>query len=285
MAIVLIYSLFSLGTLCLFLGALAALGYLRGNNDERLLNIGSRATLAGGLCLLLTMLLRLFTWHSVPITTAADSLNLFVLIVAFIAHSICLQPRRRALLAFYLPPLAAIAVLSALLAMTQFRQPAPLHQFSQLFLLVHVTLVFVAYALFFVASMTSAAYLFQARRLKLRATTGLFQKLPSLENLDNTLFRMIMVGYPLFVITLVLGLLYAKFDSRNLSPTWWLSPKILLSLVMVALYGISFHARAQGLLRGPKLALLVFGGFGSLLLVYLVLSVLQMTNYNFYGSA
>ena len=53
---------------------------------------------------------------------------------------------------------------------------------------------------------------------------------------------------------------------------------------MVILYGASYHARAQGLLRGPKLAFLVFGGFSSILLVYLVLSMLQMTNYNFYGA-
>ena len=32
------------------------------------------------------------------------------------------------------------------------------------------------------------------------------------------------------------------------------------------------------------LAFLVFGGFSSILLVYLVLSMLQMTNYNFYGA-
>lgn len=285
MAVLFVYTFLILGTFALLLAAAGALAYLRTGKDERLLSVANRVVLAGAVCLLITLLLRLFTSHSLPLATRADTLNLFVLIVAFIAHFLCLQERRRALLPFYLLPLALIAVLSAALAAADFRQPPPLEEFSRIFLLVHVTLAFVAYALFFVASMTSAAYMYQARRLKNRQTTGLFLRLPSLENLDHTLFRLIALGYPLFVLTLVLGLIYAAREPAPLSPTWWLSPKIMLSAAMVALYAASYHARARGWLRGPKLAILVFGGFSSLLLVYLVLVALQMSNYNFYGAS
>ncbi|MBI3117463.1 MAG: cytochrome c biogenesis protein CcsA, partial [Candidatus Hydrogenedentes bacterium] len=263
----------------------AALGYLWGPNNDRLLRLAARATLAGAVCLFITSWLRLFAQKVVPVMSGADSLNLFVMLVAITAFAVCAKPRRQALLSFYLPPLALIALLCATLAVQEFRQPAAKTEFSQVFLVIHVSMAFLAYALFFVASMTSAAYAFQARRLKNRQTTGLFQKLPSLENLDHTLFRLIKIGYPLFAVTLVLGLLYAWKTPDPLSSTWWLSPKILLSLVMVLLYGGSYHARALGLLRGPKLAYLVFGGFTVLLVTYLVMVVLHVTNYNFYGTA
>ena len=70
-----------------------------------------------------------------------------------------------------------------------------------------------------------------------------------------------------------------------LGPHWFLSPKVLLALVMAAFYAVTFHTRRFGLLRGPKLATLVFGGFVGLLGVYLVLGVMQLNNYFFWGAS
>lgn len=266
-----------------YVGAAAlSLWYLREETARRLRAAGQLAVL-GAVFLAISFSFRLLHWRLLPMTSPTDSLVLFVLMGSLTASTVLWDAKRRALMCFYMPPLAVIALISAYTALADFRTgPRPL---TTLLLTVHVTLAMLAYALFLLASLTSLAYAFQAGRLKRRHTTGLFLKLPSLEELDRTLYQLIAFGYPLFVVTLWLGLFWAWYDSSSLSDTWWLSPKIVLSLVMALLYSFSFHARARGWLRGPKLAYCVFWGFGLLLCVYLLLNVLGLTNYNFWGGA
>lgn len=270
------------GGACYVGGTLAALWYLRGGNAP-VLNLAGRLALIGAVLLLATLVLRFVNWRLLPMTTGTDSMVMFALMGTVIALVTSRKPDRRALMCFYWPPLTFITCLSIYTAAGDFAvSPKP---FSTVLLGVHVGLAMLAYAMFLIASLTSLAYAFQARRLKRRQTTGLFLRLPSLEQLDRTLFSLIKFGYPLFVITLWLGLFWAWYDSGPLSSTWWLSPKILLSLVMAALYAVTFHVRRYGHLRGPKLAYFVVYGFGSVLAAYLALNVLGLINYNFWDAA
>ena len=85
--------------------------------------------------------------------------------------------------------------------------------------------------------------------------------------------------------TLVVGGFWVWYEGQNLSPTWWLSPKIFMAVAMLVFYAFTFHARAAGRLRGPKLAHIVCYGTGTLIGIYLVLALLDVLNYNFYGDA
>jgi ABC-type uncharacterized transport system permease subunit len=234
--------------------------------------------------LLATIVLRTVQWHLVPFTTAADSL---CLLAFFSLLTILVQlghdRSHRALLCFYLPPLALVAALSMYMAVPALSTaPKPV---SGALLTAHVGLMFLAYALFFVAGINGVAYAFQAQRLKHRMTTGLFQKLPPLESLDRDLFHLIRIGYPIFAITLAVGGFWAWYEGQNLSPTWWFSPKIFMGLGTLAFYAYAFHARAAGRLRGPKLAHIVCYGTGALIGTFLALSLLDVLNYNFFGDA
>jgi ABC-type uncharacterized transport system permease subunit len=273
------YVVFSLGTLLLLAAAIVALSYLRSANNLSL-TLAARLTLTGGICLAVTLLLRYITWGNIPLTTAFDSLCLFALLSAATAYFVS-RGDRNIMLTIYLPPLAALSLATAYTAIDGIREePSAL---SGMLLLTHVGLVFLSFSLFFIATLTSLAYLDQVRRLKTRKTAGLFQKLPSLENLDKTLYHLIQLGYPVFAVALVLGLFWAWYDSGKLSSTWWLSPKIFLSIFMCAIYALSYHARKAGWLRGPKLAYLVFFGVGALLGVSVILRILDWTDYNFFG--
>jgi ABC-type transport system involved in cytochrome c biogenesis permease subunit len=259
---------------------LCALAGLRPGRAAECLPVArALAVVAAGL-IAVTFALRLAAWGRPPLTTTSDSLNLFVLLGTAIALGAAWPTARRGLLAYYLPALAAIAWFSAVFAPADLARPP--RELSQVFLLVHVVTAFLAYALFFIASLTSVAYVHQARRLKGRRGSVPALPLPALEHLDATLYRLIRLGYPLFVLTLGMGMYWALRDADLLSQAWWLSPKIVLSAFMAAFYAASFHARSLGLLRGPKLAYLVFVGFGLLLGVYLALEFLDLTNYNFY---
>lgn len=280
------YTLFWLGFGAECAAAGAALFYLSGPNHVRLLRFAGATSLLAVLALSAVFTLRFVQWQTLPLTTGADSITLFNVLTTITAIAVSRQDRFRALLSFYMPPIALMGLVSALLVVRGDFATAPMAvEASQSLLFFHVGLAFQAYALFFIASLTSAAYIFQARRLKARKTTGLFLKLPSLEDLDRTLHVLVLVGYPMFVITLIVGLLWARFVTDTLSPTWWFSPKIVLSFVMAAFYAASYHSRSRGLLRGPKLAYFVLIGFGFLLGVYVLLELLQLTNYNFWGNA
>jgi ABC-type uncharacterized transport system permease subunit len=51
---------------------------------------------------------------------------------------------------------------------------------------------------------------------------------------------------------------------------------------MVVFYGVLFHLRRHGRLRGPKLSYLMLVGFIVLLLAYFALTFMNLRDYNFW---
>jgi ABC-type transport system involved in cytochrome c biogenesis permease subunit len=259
--------------------AILALRFVR-SPDESSLVLSKRVAALGNTLLLTVFAYRWWTFSAVPFTGLGDSLNLFLVLCAGIMLLVQRRPGMRPLLVYYMPALGLIAVIAGLVAPRHLGDPPK--ELNSLLLSVHVGLVFLSFALFFVASLTSMAYTFKARQLKLRVTTGLAARLPALEQLDQTLYRLIAVGYPSFIATALLGLGWAWGERDLLGELWFVSPKILLSYAMVALYAVSFHARQFGSLRGPKLAYLVFVGFTIILTVYLMVGIFQVGGADFW---
>lgn len=271
---------FYAATVCYVAAGGLALAYVR-RRDERELFFAKRLAAAGNLGLLAVFLYRWWSFRLVPFTGMVDSLNLFLVLCTGIILMLQRDEKMKPLLVFYLPALAAIALVNGAIA-HRYLGESPM-ALNGLLLTIHVGLVFLAFALFYVASLTSLGYIVKARRLKSRMTTGFAApRLPSLERLDKTLFRLIGVGYPAFLVTAIFGLLWAWAERDLLGAYWFVSPKILLSLGMVALYAVSFHVRRFGSLRGPKLAYLIFFGFTFLLVTYLALGVLQLGKSTFW---
>lgn len=262
--------------------AVIGLAYLRASDGNLLARAKHAAGVANTL-LLVVFVTRWVKWDLVPMTGLADSLNVFLILATGIVLTVQLNKSAAPLLSFCLPPLAIIAGVNLLAGFPDLSNPPK--ELAGLPLTIHVGLVFLAFALFYVASMISVAYAVQAQNLKRNRTTGLSRKLPSLEQLDKFLYRLIGIGYPVFVVTLVFGLVWARLDRELLGDSWWISPKIFLSAFMVLIYAVSFHSRWFGLLRGPKLAYLVFVSFALLMTTYLVLGVLGLSNYNFFEAS
>ncbi len=262
--------------------SVAAASYLW-TASQRALVSAQGCSLGAALLLFGAFILRWVTWNRLPMTSLTDTLTILILIASAIMLVLVRGEQMHAMLSFYLPPLAPLCLVAGAAAVRDF--PVPPRDLPEVLLAVHVGLAFLAYALFFGASLTSVAYLVQTQRLKNRRIDGLFQKLPSLERLDRVLFGLISFGYPFFVVTVVLGALWAWRDSELLSATWWLSPKIFLSVVMAAFYALAFHTRRLGRLRGPKLAYFVVCGFALLLTTYLALALFDLNTYNFWGAS
>ena len=88
--------------------------------------------------------------------------------------------------------------------------------YSNLFLVLHVVLVLVAFAGFTLASALSALYLWQERRLKRRATTILRRPAPSLATLDRLAARTVAFSLPPLTLGIVVGLVRLVRDGDHL---------------------------------------------------------------------
>lgn len=263
------------------LAALVVLLYVRTGRDELLTR--TKQLVAGGNTLLLVVFIsRGLQFGLLPFTGAGDSLNLFLIMCTGIILTVQRDQAMRPLMTYYIPALAMLALVRGFLI------PASLSEIPRelngLLLSVHVILIFLALALFFVASLTSMAYVTKAQSLKRMKSGTLADRLPSLERMDKVLFKLIGVGYPAFAITLGLGFAWAFEQRDTLGVYWYFSPRIILALFMVLFYAFCFHVRRRGLLRGPKLAYLMFFLSALFFLSYLGIELLQVGGYTTGGT-
>lgn len=145
-----------------------------------------------------------------PWGTWAGSLNLFVWLVV----SVYLGVRRPyRLLGLAVMPLAA-ALLIVARAGGGTGVGARSH-YSNLFLVLHVGLVLIAFAGLTLAAALSAFYLWQERRLKRRAVTILRRQAPSLATLDRLAARAVLWSLPALTLGIAVGLARLVADGER----------------------------------------------------------------------
>jgi ABC-type transport system involved in cytochrome c biogenesis permease subunit len=122
----------------------------------------------------------------------------------------------------------------------------------------HVALIFTGYAALFLSFGASILYLLQERSLKAKRLAGYLQKLPALEVIDDIGYKSLLLGFPFMTFGLILGAVIAqsKFGSM-----YFLDPKILLSLLMWAVYMVLLYTRWSSGWRGRKAAYLATFAF------------------------
>jgi ABC-type uncharacterized transport system permease subunit len=272
---------------CYLLAFAAVLRYLA-KAELPALALAQWTAMAGAVLLAVAFLARWIEWGQFPVSGTIGPVLMLVMLTTMVALPVVLTASVRALLCFYVPAMTLLYSLAVAIRVSRgetFLEKPPSDALNEAFLTVHVGLAFFSYALFLVASLTSVAYLFQARHLKQHQLTNLFHRLPSLEHLDRTLLRLIAVGYGLFSMTLVLGFIWAVRNEELLDERWFVSTKILRAAAMVVFFAIAFHGRQIGWLRGQKLAYFIFVGFTGLMLIYLSLGIANYTNYDFWRAS
>lgn len=134
-------------------------------------------------------------------------------------------------------------------------------------LVLHVTMAFLSYACFLLATVFSFMYLTQEKLLKEKRWNELFRRLPALDQLDAFSYRLIVFGFPLLLVAMILGAIWynAKYQHIPL-----LDPKPLVSVALLALYGIYLYLRLSAGWLGRKLAWLNIFAFVGVVINYLV---------------
>ena len=109
---------------------------------------------------------------------------------------------------------------------------------------VHVPANFIGYGAFSLAAMVASAYLLVNRGI-------LASRLPSLEVLDDVMYKAIAIGFAFFTIATILGAMWA---AEAWGGYWSWDPKETWALIVWLNYAAWLHLRMVKGLRGPVLA-------------------------------
>jgi cytochrome c-type biogenesis protein CcsB len=123
---------------------------------------------------------------------------------------------------------------------------------------IHTTLAFIGDAAFAMAAGVGVMYLIQERYLKSKHPSSLFQRLPSLQILDEINYRLISLGFPLLTLAIVTGVIWAN---TAWGTYWRWDPKEVWSLITWLVYALVLHLRLTIGWRGKKAAGLSILGF------------------------
>lgn len=173
---------------------------------------------------------------------------------------------RLGLLGVFLAPLSAATLLMGVRFAHSANLPVP--GLGDAWLLAHVALAMLSYALFTAAAGTAGAYLVQDRQLKSKRMGALFYELPPLQELETLLARLAGAGLAALVLAVGTGFVWRLRLGLPLASA---DPKIGFSLGMAAAYAWGLLARRRGPLRGRRFAWLCVLLFVTLFFgVYLV---------------
>ncbi len=125
-------------------------------------------------------------------------------------------------------------------------------------LIAHIILIFTGYAALVLSFGASLLYLLQERRLKAKKPSSLTSFLPPLEVIDQIGYRSLLLGFPFMTLGLLTGSVVALTTYGRVN---FLDPKILLSVLMWAVYMIMVFTRWNSGWRGRRAAILASFAF------------------------
>lgn len=143
-------------------------------------------------------------------------------------------------------------------------------------LYIHVSVAFVASALFTLAFSATVIQLVQdgreQRRARGRARPGgaFMEKLPPAAELERTAYRLNAIAFPLWTFTLMAGAIWAE---KSWGRYWNWDPKEVWTFVIWVVYAGYLHARATRGWDGRRAAYLALAGYGCILINFLVVNI------------
>ena len=137
--------------------------------------------------------------------------------------------------------------------------------FNSVWLISHIVAIFIGEASFALACGIGIIYLVQERSIKNKTQGFFFRRLPSLELIDNTGYRCIIIGFIVLSVGLITGFVYAKFVWGRF---WSWDPKEIWSMITWLLYAALLHGRISTGWRGRKAAIMSIVGFAVLLFTF-----------------
>jgi ABC-type transport system involved in cytochrome c biogenesis permease subunit len=143
---------------------------------------------------------------------------------------------------------------------------------------VHTTLLFFAYAAFFVVFIASVMYLLQERELKLKTFGAIFHRLPSLTTVNEIATSSAAIGLTLLTVGIATGMLWASSRDGRL---WHNDPKEIFAALTWLLYVSLIVYRSSAGWRGRRAAWIGVAGFALVLCTFF--GARMMGGYHVFG--
>lgn len=143
--------------------------------------------------------------------------------------------------------------------------------FNSFWLVLHIITIFIGDASFALACGVGIFYIIQERSIKMKRQGFFFNRLPSLELIDNAGYGFIVVGFTMLTMGLITGMIYAKSIWGKF---WSWDPKEIWSGITWLLYAALLHGRISMGWRGRKAAIMSIVGFVVLLFTFLGVNLL-----------
>jgi cytochrome c-type biogenesis protein CcsB len=265
------------GALALYTAAMAlAFSYLFSKNEN--LSLWMLRLLGAGLVLHLGSFgLRLEVFwripenrYFLPINTFFGALSFLSLAVALVFFVIERQHRLGILGAFVLP-WTVIGTGSAVI----FADPTVsglVPALQSYWINIHPMVLMTAYAAFGNAFGVGLALLIQEHQIKSRKPTELCYRLPSIEELDDLNYKIIVAAFPVLTVGILMGGIWAY---NAWGRFWGWDPKETWALITALIYAGYLHMRFLGGLRGKKAVYVSMCGFASVLFTFIGVNFLS----------
>ena len=173
--------------------------------------------------------------------------------------------RARALGSFTLP-LVSLLTFIAMFIQTGSGEARTASEFNASWLFpIHTTLLFFAYAAFFVVFVASVMYLLQERELKLKTFGAVFHRLPSLTTVNEIATTAAVTGLTLLTLGIAVGMVWSSSRSGRL---WHNDPKEIFAALTWFLYLALIIYRTTAHWRGRRAAWMGVAGFALVLCTF-----------------
>ncbi len=139
-------------------------------------------------------------------------------------------------------------------------------------LFIHVSLAVSSYAAFFYSAVFSGMLLFLHTGLKKKQYSVTIRRMPSLDRIQRYASRAVIVGTPLLLLSLILGIVWIILERE-----WGLllDVKVISSIFILMIYGIYLWRLIAAKTTWPRLAILNLGAFAVVFLNYMTSSWLS----------
>lgn len=145
-------------------------------------------------------------------------------------------------------------------------------QLASELLFIHITMAILSYGAFSLSFAFSLLYLLQYNLLKKKKWGKRLRRIDDLTKLDYLSYVMNIIGVPMLLLSLILGVIWAYVSLETL---YWLDPKVLGSLVLLLLYSWYLYIRLVKELQGKIVALWNAASFLVLMINYFLLGSLS----------
>ncbi len=214
------------------------------------------------------IIIRYMKGGHVPVTSMheATSFLSWCILLLFFFHE---YRYKLGLLSSFIMPIVLMLMLSSAFSPREIKALSP--ELQSYWFGIHVIFAFLGDAAFAMACGIGVMYLIQERFVKSKRISGLFQRLPSLQVLDEINYHLITLGFPFLTLAMITGVIWAN---SAWGTYWRWDPKEVWSLITWLIYALLLHMRLTVGWRGKKAAILSIVGFVIVVFAFIGVSLI-----------